>query len=231
MIVITGATKGIGKAIADKFAKEGKNLAVCARNEKDLQLMKVDIEANTSVKVYTKVCDVSKKEQIKAFADFVLEREEEIEVLVNNAGFFIPGDICTEEEGTLEAMMETNVYSAYYLSRALVPALVQNEKADIFNICSVASLFAYPNGHSYSISKFAMLALGKGLREELKDKGVRVTNIMPGETYTASWEGVEIPQERFISASDIADMVFSTYKLSGRTVLEDIIIRPQLGAF
>jgi short-subunit dehydrogenase len=96
-------------------------------------------------------------------------------------------------------------------------------------MCSIASIKAYPNGGSYAISKFALLGFSKCLREELKSFNIRVTAIMPGATLTASWEGVDLPEERFMRVEDVADTIYGAYSLSGRSVVEEIIIRPQLG--
>ncbi|MEL7342484.1 MAG: SDR family NAD(P)-dependent oxidoreductase, partial [Bacteroidota bacterium] len=85
------------------------------------------------------------------------------------------------------------------------------------------------NGGSYSISKFAMLGFSKNLREELKPHGIRVMSVMPGATFTASWEGVDVPEERLMPAEDVASMVWAMYNTSYRTVVEEIIIRPMLG--
>ncbi|HYG19529.1 MAG TPA: SDR family NAD(P)-dependent oxidoreductase, partial [Ohtaekwangia sp.] len=135
----------------------------------------------------------------------------------------------TEPEGTLESMIVNNLYSAYYATRGIVPIMQDQKRGHIFNMCSIASLKAYPNGGSYAISKFALLGFSKCLREELKATGIRVTAVMPGATMTASWEGTDLPDERFMTAEDIAETIFSAYTLSGRSVVEEIIIRPQLG--
>ncbi|MFT5570285.1 MAG: short-subunit dehydrogenase, partial [Cyclobacteriaceae bacterium] len=163
------------------------------------------------------------------FVDFVKLIGEPIEVLVNNTGQFIPGAILEEQEGVLEQMMSTNLYSAYHMSRAVVPNMKERNKGHIFNICSIASFHAYPNGGSYSITKFAMYGMSKVLREELKSESIRVTAVMPGATYTASWEGVDLPEDRLMPSEDIAKMIFATFSLSPRSVVEDLVIRPQLG--
>src|SRR6187551_1859801 len=90
----------------------------------------------------------------------------------------------------------------------------------IFNMCSIASIMAYPNGGSYTISKFAMLGFSKVLREELKPWGIRVSAILPGATFTASWEGVDLPEDRLMKPEDVADAVYGAYALSGRSVVE-----------
>jgi short-subunit dehydrogenase len=229
LLVLTGGTKGIGRAIIERFAKAGFDVATCARKENDLTELKRAVEQGFEVKTYTMVADMSKKKQVEAFADFVKDLHRPIDVLVNNAGYFIPGTLLEEEEGALESMVESNVYSAYYMARAIVPVMKEAGSGHVFTMCSVASIMAYPNGGSYAISKFALLGFSKVLREETKACGIRVTAILPGATRTASWDGVDLPEERFMRAADVAETVFSAYSLSDRSVVEEIIIRPQLG--
>jgi short-subunit dehydrogenase len=99
----------------------------------------------------------------------------------------------------------------------------------IFNLCSTASIMAYTNGGSYCISKFALYGLTKVLRAELREHDVRVTAVLPGATLTASWEGVNLPPERFMKSEDVAESIWSAYALSKHSVVEEILIRPQLG--
>jgi short-subunit dehydrogenase len=172
---------------------------------------------------------VSNKTELKAFADEVTERLGTTDILVNNAGIFTPGQAYSEADGALEKLIETNLYSAYYLSRWLIPGMIQQKSGHIFNMCSVASLGAYPNGGSYSISKFALLGLSKALREELMNFNIRVTSLMPGATLTESWKGVDLPETRFMKATDVADLVWGIYNLSEATVVEDVVLRPLLG--
>ncbi len=228
--IITGATKGIGKAIAIAFCKEGYNLALCSRTQEDLEDLKEELLAiNPSVKIAICVVDVSQKEAVIEFGEFVKSTFSTIDILVNNAGVFLPGEITKEADGNLEMMIETNLYSAYHLSRTIVPVMRQQQSGHIFNMCSIASIIAYPNGGSYSISKFAMLGMSKVLREELKSDNIRVTSVMPGATWSNSWAGFDGPEERLMRPEDIADIILSTYKLSKQSVIEEIVIRPQLG--
>jgi len=229
-IVITGASKGIGKAIALYFAEKGFNLAFCGRNKEDLQKLESEILAiNPSCNLLNFVCDVSQKNEVAAFTKAVLEAWSTVDILVNNAGVFIPGQVINEEEGVLEKLIETNLYSAYHVSRALVKTMIEHKSGHIFNISSIAGLQAYPNGGSYSISKFAMTGFSKALREELKPHHVKVTAILPGATLTNAWAGVDLPESRFIKATDIAKIIFDIYSLSENTVIEDVVIRPMLG--
>ena len=229
-IVISGASKGIGKAIAIAFAKQGFNIIACARNEANLILLKDEILAiNPSLIMQYFVADLSQKNQTKSFVNFILANSKSIDVLVNNAGVFLLGNIYDEEDANLETMINTNLYSAYYLTKGVLPIMITQKKGHIFNISSIAGLNAYKNGSSYSISKFAMQGFTKSLRNEMKEFGIRVTGVLPGATLTDSWAGVDLPAERFIEPNDIAQSLVDIYNMSDRTVVEEIILRPQLG--
>src|SRR5688572_25283754 len=230
LIVVTGGSKGIGRAIIEKFASHGFDVATCARNQVELKKLEMQIKKSfPSSSVYTTTADMADKQQTKSFVDFVSELKRPVDVLVNNAGYFVPGSISTEPEGTLESMIHANLYSAYHTTRGLIQAMKDRKAGHIFNMCSIASIKAYSNGGSYAISKFALLGFSKCLREELKEFGIRVTAVIAGATKTASWEGVNLPDQRFMKAEDVADAIFATYSLSGRSVVEELIIRPQLG--
>ncbi len=229
LIVVTGGTKGIGRAVLDKFGREGFDVVTCARKQEELEQLEHELKKKYAMNVFVKRADLAQKEEAKAFSEFVVKQGRPVDVLVNNVGYFIPGEINDEPEGSLESMIGSNLYSAYYVTRGLLEQMKRQKSGHIFNICSIASIAAYPNGGSYTISKFALLGFSKSLREELKKFGIRVTAVMPGATKTASWEGVDLPEERFMKVEDIADAVYAAYALSGRSVVEEMIIRPQLG--
>lgn len=229
LIIVTGGTKGIGRAVIEKFAAQGFDIATCSRNAAELETLKAGIEKDYLVKVFVKQADLSDKNQVKSFCEFVLNLNRPVDVLVNNAGHFLPGKIITESEGALESMINANLYSAYYTTRGLIALMKEKKASHIFNICSIASFTAYRNGGSYSISKFAMLGFSKCLREELKAFGIRVTAVMPGATRTESWDGTDLEDERFMKSEDVADTIYAAFALSERSVVEEIIIRPQLG--
>ena len=227
-IVVTGSTKGIGKAIVERFANEGWNVAICARTQADLdvQLEQLKLHGN---EVIMQACDMSKKAEVNAFADLIKSKWNRVDVLVNNAGFFLPGLIHEEEDGVLESQINTNLYSAYYLTKAILPLMMPQKKGHVFNVCSVASLQAYENGGSYSISKFAMYGFSKVLREEMKSHGIRVTSLLPGAVLTNSWAGTTLPEHRFMKVEDVAELVWSIHSLSNQTVVEDVVLRPLEG--
>jgi short-subunit dehydrogenase len=189
--VITGATKGIGRAIAESLATEGYDILVCSNDALSLENMAADFAVRFSdVQLITYCVDVSKKQEVLDFAQFVANQWDRVDVLVNNAGLFIPSAIHTEGDGALEKMMETNFYSAYHLTRALLALMLPFKKGYIFIMCSVASTTAYTNGGAYSISKYALLGFSKKLGQELKTHGIKVTAIISGATWTDSWAGL-----------------------------------------
>jgi short-subunit dehydrogenase len=230
LAVITGGTKGIGRATIEKFAEANFDIVTCARNQDQLDDLVFELKSkHPNVRIYAEKADLSQKEEVFAFAEAVKALNRPITMLLNNTGVFFPGSIHSEEEGNLEMMIETNLYSAYYLTRALIGDMMNRKSGHIFTTGSIAGIQAYPNGGSYGISKFALLGFTKALREEMKPHGIRVTSILAGATYTSSWEGVDLPLDRFMKAEDIADAIFSAHALSPNTVVEEIILRPQLG--
>ena len=223
-ILITGGSKGIGLAIARVFYKAGFKVIICARSGVGLLKAKQEMP-----EIETFSCDISDKEAVKLLGKQVDDQFGPLEILVNNGGVFLPGLIHEEEDEVFELQMRTNLNSAYYLSKQLIPSMKSAGRGTIFNIGSVASIKAYPNGGSYGISKFALLGFSKALREEMKPFNIRVISVLPGAVKTASWEGTSLPDERFMPPEDVAQLLFSTYQLSERTVVEEILLRPALG--
>ncbi len=229
-IVITGASKGMGKAMAERFAAGKNNIFICARNENLLAETAAEIEnkyKESSVKYFA--ADLSDSSSLQEFAKWIKDQNIDVDILINNAGQFIPGSIFNEEEGTLEKMISVNLYSAYHLTRLFLPAMMERKSGHIFNICSIASLNAYSNGGSYSISKYALMGFSKNLREEMKPYHIKVTAVYPGAVYTSSWEGSDVPSSRIMESEDIAEMVYAASILSPQACVEDIIIRPLAG--
>lgn len=229
-IVITGGSKGLGKAIATAFAadKQVHNLFLCARTKEELENTGKELKTNfPAINVYTKTCNVADKKELNEFVNWIMSFTESIDILVNNAGIYLPGSAYDENEGVLESLMEVNVYSAYHLTRLLLPKMIKAKSGHIFNICSIASLNAYPNGGAYGISKFALYGFSKNLREEMKPHGIKVTHVLPGAAYTDSWSGID--PKRIMEAADVAKMVYAAAQISPQACVEEIILRPQLG--
>ncbi len=231
-IVITGASRGIGRAIAEAFAedKQGNTILMCARNKKQLSSFSTELQGRfPRTSIDCMASDLTKKSEAKAFASWILLKNINIDVLVNNVGSFIPGSISNEPDGALEEMLSVNLYSAYHLTRVLLPKMMEQRKGHIFNMSSIAALKAYPNGGAYSISKYAIAGFSKNLREELKPYGIKVTTVYPGAVYTDSWKDSGVSKDRIMEAADIAKLIYSATHLSPQATIEEIIIRPQLG--
>ena len=231
-IVITGGSRGLGRAIAEKFADDGAmhHIILGAMNPDTLEKTAGELRSMyPGVEVDSMACDMSDKTSVKAFAAWIIEKAQHVDVLVNNAGTFVPGSVHNEDDGALEKMIGTNLYSAYYLTRFLLPHMMKRRSGHIFNMCSIASLKAYNNGGAYSISKFALLGFTRNLREEMKPHNIKVTAVLPGAAYTDSWASSGIDPQRIMEAGDIAELVYTAAHLSPQACVEDILVRPQLG--
>ena len=228
-VIITGASKGIGKAIAEIFAANGHTLFLCSRGEVALyKTMEELVTKFPGAAIKAKPFDLSKKEEAVAFGSWCLSFGTP-EILVNNAGLFEPGSVYNEPEGLLESQVATNLYSAYHVTRTILPEMMKRKSGHIFNMCSIASLNAYANGGAYSISKFALYGFSKNLREEMKPHGIKVTAVHPGAVMSDSWGNYDNAGKRIMEAEDIAKLIYAASQLSVQACVEDIIIRPQLG--
>jgi len=228
--IITGASRGIGEATARIFALHGFDLYLTSKNEEKLLTTIAELKKDfPNVSVDGKAFDLGNKEQAQMFGEWVNNNAATVDVLVNNAGNFIQGNVSDEQDGVLEQMVQVNLYSAYHVTRTVLPKMMKTGSGHIFTLCSIASLAAYPNGGSYSISKFALLGFTKNLRKELQPHGIKVTAVIPGAVYTDSWKSSGLPENRLMEADDIAKAIYHTTLLSPQAAVEEIVIRPQLG--
>ncbi|HUX85095.1 MAG TPA: SDR family oxidoreductase [Chitinophagaceae bacterium] len=230
LIVITGASRGIGKAIAEKFAAQGWDLALCSRSAAEIAAVRQELLGlHPGIRILATATDVSDKGQVESFASAIHKDLGAADILVNNAGIFVAGSLHEEEEGILEQVLGTNLLGPYHLTRSMLKEMIPRRSGHIFNICSTASLKAYPNGGSYSISKFALLGMSRNLREELAPHRIRVTAICAGAVRTDSWKGVEVAEDRMMRPGDLADLIWACWSLPASTVVEEILIRPMDG--
>lgn len=228
-LVITGGTRGIGNKIVTRFLEEGFRVFTCGSTTESVKNLQQQFKGTVGRRLHVKVVNLSRKEEIQAWARQVLSSTDAVHILIHNVGIFKPGMISEEPDGQFEDMIQTNLASAYHCNRAFLPRIKMQGYGDIFHICSIASITAYPNGGSYCISKFGLLGLSRTLREELKPHGIRVISMLPGATNTDSWSGVDLPENRIMPPEDISDLVWAIHNLKSQTVVEEIVIRPQLG--
>lgn len=228
-IVITGASQGIGQALAERFAREpDTQLALVARNVTKLTAVAAACHGyGASAEIFP--CDVTQDEAVTAMGRAVIDRFGTPDVLINNAGAFVPTPLADASAEVFRQQLEVNLMSAFLVTQVFLPAMRTAAQGHVFYMASVASLRAYPGSVAYCAAKHGLLGLARVVREETKSDGLRVTTVFPGATLTPSWDGVEVPEERFMPAHDVAQAIVDVYNLSPRTVVEDLILRPQLG--
>ncbi len=233
-VLITGASQGIGAAIAKIFAKEipGVRLALVARNIGKLSAVAracAKLLAGRGAAVEVFACDVADEASVTALAAAVEKRFGVVDVLINNAGKFEGAPFGEMSVAQFDGLVAANLRSVFLMSRAFVPAMAKRGRGDVFNMSSIAGLDAYPGGAGYCAAKFGVTGLSKVMRAELKAKGVRVCCVYPGATWSPSWEGSGVAAERIMPATDIARAFLDVYRLGRNTVVEEIVLRPQLG--
>ena len=229
-VVITGASQGIGRAIAERFAEEepGVQLALLARTASKLEAVVEACKARGAEAVALP-CDVTDDTAVLRAARAVKKKWSAPDVLVNNAGTFTPSPLRETSPEAFRQQIDVNLTAAFVVTRAFLDEMVKRGSGHLFYMGSVAGLRPYPGSVAYCAAKHGLRGLAGVVREETKDHGLRVTTLFPGATSTASWDGTELPEERFIPPEDIAAALLDCYRLSGRTVVEELLLRPQEG--
>jgi len=230
VILITGASQGIGEALALVFSRElpGVRLALVARNTQKLQAVaRKCTRAGATAEIFP--CDVTKEEAVATMATAVGQRWGTVDVLINNAGAFTMAPFSETTVADFDRMIATNLRSAFLVTRAFFPAMIKLKRGDIFFMSSIAGLGAYPNSAGYCAAKFGVTGLAKVLRAETKTTGVRVCCVHPGATWSPSWSTSGVKPARIMPAADVARAFLDIYRLTRNTVVEEIVLRPQLG--
>jgi NADP-dependent 3-hydroxy acid dehydrogenase YdfG len=230
VVVITGASQGIGAAIARVFAAEirGVRLALVARGESRLGTV-VSACARLGADARPFACDVTDEAAVSAMAASVLRRWGRVDVLINNAGSFRGAPFLETSVGEFDSLLSANLRSVFLVSKAFCPAMAKRGRGDVFNMSSVAGLHAFPREAAYCAAKFGVAGLSKVMRAELKDRGIRVCCVYPGATHTPSWRGSGVRAARMMPAADVARAFLDVYRMSRRTVVEEIVLRPLMG--
>ncbi len=229
IVVITGASQGIGQAVAEAFAQEPEaRLALMARSQDKLDAVAAQCRAR-GAEAAVFPCDVTDDAAVHRTAAAILARWGAPDVLVNNAGFFQPGAVRETTAELFRRQVAVNLTSAFVVTQAFLEAMVVRGRGHLFYMASVASIRAYEGAVAYCAAKHGLLGLARVVRQETKALGLRVTTVLPGATLTPSWGSVDLPEERFMPPVDIARAIVDIYHLSDRTVVEEILLRPQLG--
>ncbi len=178
VVLITGASSGIGKQTAIEFAKLGSNIILVARRKDKLEQVENELK-QFNVTTLTCPCDISKKDQVEIMSKTVLEKFNFVDILVNNAGFAIYGSVLDLSIEEIESQMETNYFGMIYCTKNFLPLMLKKKSGHVVNVASVAASFGLPGIASYCASKFAMLGFSEGLKHELSGTGVGITVVSP----------------------------------------------------
>lgn len=230
VVLITGASQGIGAAIAKTFAAglPGARLALVARNVKNLRAIAAACHKLGAIAE----CfpgDVTDEAAVKTMARAVARHFGSVDVLINNTGAFEMAPFAATGLAMFDRMIATNLRSAFLVTSAFLPAMLKRKRGDVFFMSSIAGLGAYPQAAAYCAAKFGVTGLAKVLRAETKDTGIRVCCVHPGATWSPSWSKSGVKPARIMPAEDIARAILDVSRLSRRTVVEELILRPQLG--
>jgi NADP-dependent 3-hydroxy acid dehydrogenase YdfG len=230
VILVTGASQGIGAAIARAFAAEvrGAGLALVARSTERLALVAKQCAA-LGARAAVFPCDVTDEGAVAGLEAAVSRRFGAVDVLVNNAGKYMGAALLSTSAADFDRMLAANLRSLFLVTRAFAPAMVRRGHGDIFNMGSVAGIAAYPGSPAYTAAKFGVTGLSESMRAEFRGKGVRVCCVFPGPTVSPSWRGSGVPRRRMMPAEDVAAAFIAAYRMTRRTVVEEIVLRPLLG--
>lgn len=241
IVLITGATAGIGEACAEKFAANGYNLILTGRRKERLEKIKEELELAYKVKVHTLAFDVRKNEEIKNAIESLPESWNDIDILINNAG--LSQGLDPVQDGSPEdwdTMIDTNVKGLLYMTRAIAPSMIERGRGHIINIGSIAGKEVYPGGSVYCATKHAVEALSKSMRLDMFRHNIKVSQISPGAVETEfsiiRFKGDEERAKKVyhgyqpLKAEDVAEATFFVADAPEHVNIQDILIMPMAQA-
>jgi len=221
--IITGSSRGLGKAIAHHLSQKGFRVWLSARNLSGLNATKVEIEHATGNPVMMHEVDFANSNAVGAYAALLSKELESVDVLVNNAGIYVP-DKLTDGSLKLDLQMQVNFNAAVTITQALSSKMMQQGTGHIFNICSVVNRKPRIEAASYTISKSALFSYHQLLKVALKEYGVKVTAFLPASINTSSWDGMDAPKNAFIQPEDVAQLVGTVLDMKAGTAPTEIDI-------
>ncbi len=230
VVLVTGAGRGIGRAIALAFAARGSRILLCARTASEIR----DAAARCSEAGGSGLAlrlDVRVESEISALAKRVEREIGRLDVLVHNAGIYTAAPVAETTSADWRETLETNLTGPFLLTREMLPLLRGSAKGHLFMIGSIASRQAFAECGAYCASKFGLLGLTEVLREELRGSGIRVTSVLPGATDTAAWDGKGADEQRprMVRAEEVAEAVVAAYALPPSSSVDEISITPAAG--
>jgi 3-oxoacyl-[acyl-carrier protein] reductase len=220
--IITGGGSGLGKATALAFAKEGIDVAITGRNEKNLQETVAELKALGVNATYSKF-DVGNHQEVKAGIEAIIKEFGSLDILVNNAGIAAFGTFLEMSPEDWQGMIQTNVMGMYYVTREVLPHLIKNNKGDIFNVSSTAGINGNAGTSAYSASKFAVIGLSESLMKEVRKNNIRVCTLTPSTIASQMALDLGITDgnpEKVLQPEDFAELIVSALQLPRRAMLK-----------
>ncbi len=230
VVWVTGASTGIGKAIAEKFSKEGCIVVVTARRKSRLVKIVSEIKfAGREASAF--VCNVMSERSVFQTAKRIREKYGTIDVLINNAGATVFKSFLETKTQDYNNVIDTNLKGPFLCMKAVLPQMIKKKHGSIINILSVAASTAFENSAVYSASKAGMSAMANCIRTEVRRYDIKICNIFPGAVDTAMWESKarQRYRNRMMTPADIAEITFDVYNKPKKVVIEDLIVRPVRG--
>ncbi len=221
--LVTGAGKGIGKAIAIALAQEGVNVALLARTTSQLEAVANDVEA-LGVKAVVVTADVTDMQSVNLAVDKVHEQLGSIDILINNAGIAAFGKFLELEPAQWENIIKVNLMGPYYVTRAVLPDMIDRQAGDIINISSTAGLKGAPVTSAYSASKFGLIGMSESLMQEVRKHNIRVTTLTPSTVATELAIDLKLTDgnpDKVMQPEDFAELIIAQLKLNRRVFVKD----------
>jgi NAD(P)-dependent dehydrogenase (short-subunit alcohol dehydrogenase family) len=225
---ITGASKGIGLACSKALAESGRSVIMSARHRDELIKETAELRGQ-GYDARAVQCDVTNEEDVEwAIKSIKKTYGEGPDILINNAGISPYSDIEEMTPEIFDKVIATNLTGNFLCAKAVLPEMIRRGKGTIIQLLSIASVKAFAGGTAYGASKFGALGFTNALREEVRDKGIKVVAVMPGAVETEAWDEQErnTYHERMMQPEDIAQAIVDILKLPQRTLVEEIVLRP-----
>ena len=228
VVWITGASRGIGRAVAERLAGDGYRIALSARSAEALREIAGQFSEETALYVE---CDVRREESVHFAYRTIVERFGRVDVLVNNAGMGVFAPLVDLSVQEFDDMIATNLRGTFLCTKAVLPAMLKRKAGSVLNINSVSAVTAFTASSGYGASKAGALAMSRSLRAEVRDHNIRVIDIILGATETEIWDEEERDQYRgrMIQPEDVANIVPALLDANRRMMVEEIVVRPQRG--
>lgn len=221
--VITGAGKGIGRAVAEALAAEGVHLGLIARTASDLESLSSELKEKYGVNVFVQAADVSVRTEIEAAVQALQEQLGAIDILINNAGIASFGKLVDMDPEEWERIIRVNLMGAYYTTRAALPFMIEQNSGNILNVASTAGERGFATGSAYCASKAALISMSEALMQEVRKSNIRVVTLNPSTVNTELATNNNLPigdEDRMMQPEDVAELALATLKLPARVFVK-----------